>query len=480
MPDTPPALLWFRDDLRLGDHPALTRASATGLPLLCVYVIDESGATRAPGAALKWWLHGALAALRKALEERGGTLLVLNGDPETLIPALAERSGAEQLFCHYRYQEEARQQDDRIAEALSERKCTMIRSHGTLLRPPESVATKSGTPYRVFGAWWKAFRACGEPAKPCGIPDRLSFARVPSLEGGFRPAREDDLLLPRHPDWSGGLQAQWEPGEEAALEALSDFVAHGLATYESGRNELAADGSARLSPYLNLGILSPRQVWHRCLGKGRPEDRECFLSELGWRDFSWYVLFHQPQLPYRNLKPEFDRLIWRTDPAALNAWQKGRTGIPVVDAGMRQLWETGWMHNRARMIVASFLVKHLLIDWREGEAWFRDTLVDADVASNAVNWQWVAGTGIEASPFFRIFNPVRQAATFDPHGDYIRRWVPELSDLPDEAIAAPWDAPEATLRKAGVTLGETYPAPIVDLGIGRDRAMKAYRATRRS
>lgn len=479
-----PALLWFRDDLRLADHPALNAALDAAGSCLCVYVLDTSGATRPFGGALKWFLHETLIAFTKSVEDKGGTCLILEGDPAKLMPQLMEETGAEALYCHYRYQKAARVQDDTIARTLSEAGREMIRLHGTVLRAPETVTTKSGTPYKIFSAWWKGFKALGAPPKPVPAPGKCVFMKweeaLEKPKKALSPRDIGEALLPRKPDWASKMAEYWEFGEDAAQEIAHDFASGPLSHYETGRNDMAAEESSRLSPYLRLGVLSPRQVWHICADKGEKEDREIYLSELGWRDFSWYTLFHNPHLPDRNLKSQFDALGWRHSKKDLDAWQRGQTGIPVVDAGMRQLWETGWMHNRARMIVASFLAKHLLIDWREGESWFWDTLIDADPASNAVNWQWVAGTGIDASPFFRIFNPLRQADKFDPNGDYIRRWVPELSKLPDDAIAAPWEAAPELLEKAGIRLGKTYPRPIVSLSEGRDRAMAAYRKTRGS
>jgi len=483
MTDTPPSIVWFRDDLRLQDHPALDAASGRGGKILCVYVLDRSGTTRAQGGASLWFLHGALGSLRQTLKKHGGDCLILEGDPAEILPALAKETKTDILYCHHRYQKEANAQDDAVSQALEKVGCDMKRLHGTVLRQPESVVTKSGTPYKIFSAWWKGFKKLGAPPSPIPVPSGLSFLPLSFTHGKktkFAPCDIDKALLPTKPDWASKMGEYWDHGEEAAHEALDDFASGPLAHYDTGRNDMAAEESSRLSPYLRHGVLSPRQIWHHCKNKGEPADRETFLSELGWRDFSWYTLFHNPELPQRNLKKQFDSLDWRKSRKDLQAWQKGKTGIPVVDAGMRQLWETGWMHNRARMIVASFLAKHLLIDWRQGEAWFWDTLIDADPASNAVNWQWVAGTGIEASPFFRIFNPLRQSDKFDPKGDYIRRWVPELARLPDDAIAAPWQADKDVLERAGIRLGRDYPEPIISLDEGRDRAMTAYRKTKGS
>lgn len=479
MPDSDcPVIVWFRDDLRLADHPALCEASATGKKILCVYILDEkSKGIRPLGGAARWWLHGALAALRRQLKAKGGALLTFEGEAPEIFDQLVRQTKADSVFCHHRYQKPEREQDDIIAARLKERHVTLFRAHGTLLRAPDAVMTKSGTSFQVFGAYWKAACALGDVPAPRRVPSHLSFydpAPLTSL-----PQLDEAKLLPTKPDWAEGLRQNWEPGAEEGEELLHDFVAHALHRYDRGRNEMAADGSSRLSPYLRFGHVSPRQVW-AAASKVPGADTGVFLSEIGWREFAWYTLYHQPELTSCNLKSRFDVLEWRRSTADLQAWQQGRTGIPIVDAGMRQLWQTGWMHNRARMIIGSFLVKHLLLDWKQGEAWFWDTLVDADPANNAMNWQWVAGTGIEATPFFRIFNPLLQAEKFDPHGDYVRRWVPELARLSDKAIRAPWNETEETLRQAKVKLGGNYPKPIVDLQQGRERALAAFRKTKSS
>ncbi|WP_317215375.1 deoxyribodipyrimidine photo-lyase [Gluconobacter sp. GP1] len=471
-----PVIVWFRDDLRLADHPALQAAVETGRPLICVYVLDdETPALHRLGAASRWWLHGALAELRKSLAQHHGALLTLHGSAETLIPALAKETDANCVFWHHRFHAKEREQDDRIADALSQNGVSVTAEWGTVLLDPERVRTKEEKFYRVFTAFWKAFQLQDVP-DPIDAPSHLSFYTVESeLLSDHR--LDEQALLPTQPDWAAGLRSHWEPGETEGQEHLEDFLKHDCTRYGTGRDELGREGTSRLSPYLASGAVSPRQVWAAIQRKGASEEgARIFLSEIGWREFAKYTLFHQPLLPETSLNQKFSSMSWRSSQTDLEAWQQGRTGIPVVDAGMRQLWVTGWMHNRARMIVGSFLTKHLLIDWREGEAWFRDTLVDADWASNAMNWQWVAGTGIDAAPFFRIFNPTRQGVKFDPDGDYIRQWVPELKKLSGKALLEPWNAREDELRHASVILGKTYPRPIVELQDGRDRAMKAFRS----
>jgi deoxyribodipyrimidine photo-lyase len=334
-----------------------------------------------------------------------------------------------------------------------------------------------GKPYRIFTPFWRALLKAGPPPSPLPAPTRLHFAQAAS------DRLEDWGLLPTRPDWAGGLRARWAIGEDAAQERLADFMRQHLANYDEDRNRIDLDASSRLSPHLHFGEIGPRQIWHalaNTTANGRGErGAESFLRELVWRDFAAHQLFHFPALASAPLKPEFGRFPWREDGAALAAWQKGRTGYPIVDAAMRELWTTGFMPNRARMIVASFLTKHLLLPWQEGADWFLDTLVDADLASNAVNWQWVAGSGVDAAPYFRIFNPVLQGEKFDPGGDYVRRWVPELAQLAAAHIHAPWQTPPLELAAAGVRLGETYPQPIVDHQKARARALAAFAAIRR-
>lgn len=472
----PPVIVWFREDLRLSDHPALQAALATGQPLICLYVLDdETPALHSLGGASRWWLHGALADLRRTLGRHQGTLLTLKGSAEKLVPQLARETGAQSVYWHHRLHQKEREQDERIAIALKTQGTAAEGSWGTVLLDPAQVQTKEGRFYQVFTAFWKAFQAQDVP-EPFGSPANLSF--YPLSESLLAQYRLDEsTLLPTHPDWAAGLRASWEPGEKEAHEHLEDFVRHDCSRYGKGRDELSREGTSRLSPYLASGAISPRQIWAALQKKGaHDEGARIFLSEIGWREFAKYTLFHQARLPDTSLGQKFEKMPWRKSEKDLLAWQQGRTGVPIVDAGMRQLWKTGWMHNRARMIVGSFLTKHLLIDWREGEAWFRDTLVDADWASNAMNWQWVAGTGIDASPFFRIFNPTRQGVKFDPDGDYIRQWVPELKKLSGKDLFEPWNTKEHDLERAGITLGKTYPRPVVDLKEGRDRAMAAFRS----
>jgi len=464
-PDRAPTIMWFRDDLRLKDNPALCDAAARG-PVVCLYVHDPAFPL---GGAEKWWLHGALTALDHDLRACGGRLWIMAGDPWENLSWLVGQTGAGAVVWNRRYGPHARQADADIKAALKARGIDACSHSGNMLHEPWQVRTKQGTPFRVFTPWWRAVQAMGAPLPPLPAPVRPTFAPVPAAVADRLVAVADLALLPVRPDWAGGLRGQWQPGEAAAHARLESFVAEQVDGYATQRELPAQPATSGLSPYLRFGHVSPRQVWHavEATGKG-DQDTACFLSEVGWRDFAQSTLFDFPDLSTANLRREFDAMPWRHDPAALRAWQAGKTGYPIIDAGMRELWHTGWMHNRVRMIVASFLTKHLLIDWRAGAAWFADTLVDADAASNPFNWQWVAGCGLDAAPYFRIFNPVSQGEKFDPAGEYVRTWVPEIARLPDKYIHAPW--------KAGSVVPAGYPSPIVDLAGGRARALAAWKS----
>lgn len=465
-----PALLWFRGDLRIGDHAALAAAMATGRPVLPVYVLDEenTGAWDFGGAS-RWWLHLSLAALQQSLAKRGATLMLVRGDAAALLPALMDQVGAAELHAGVAHEPWARAVEQKLRHALGDRLC--LHRTATLF-DLEAVRTKTGGIYGIYTPFAKACRARTDVGKPLPAPDRIE---------GFDPPASDTLedwsLLPRRPNWADGWDAIWRPGEDAARERLAAFLKNAVTRYHTGRNLPGEDGTSRLSPHLHWGELSARQVWHSASALPPGDGLETFLNEILWREFSAYLLWHHPHLPEQPLRPAFDKLPFRHNKRELQAWQRGQTGIPIVDAGMRQLWQTGWMHNRVRMITASFLVKQLLIDWREGERWFWDTLVDADLASNAASWQWIAGSGTDSQPFFRVFNPVSQGERWDEAGAYVRQYVPELRDLPDQFLHAPWTAPELVLKAAGVTLGKTYPNPLVDLAATRQRALDAYRDT---
>ncbi|MCQ0033739.1 DNA photolyase family protein [Burkholderia glumae] len=479
-----PALVWFRDDLRVTDNPALARAAESGRPLVCVYVFERDG-TRPLGGAVRWWLDGALRSLDAKLAAQGGGLVVLEGDERETIAALAGELGAGAVYWNRRYDGLARETDAALKRSLKEAGIEVESFNGALLHEPWEIRTGSGGAFQVFTAYWRAARAAGELPAPLAEPAKWRFHRLPEALAR-RATRIDALgLLPVRPDWAGGLREAWEPSEEGGLARLEAFLDKQIRGYGDARDRPDRPATSRLSPYLRFGQLSARQVWHAAQAAGREggaavaADIEKFLSELGWREFNTSLLYHFPELPMRNYRDRFDAMPWRSDEAAFAAWCRGRTGYPLVDAGMRELWATGWMHNRVRMVTASFLIKHLLIDWRAGERWFWDTLVDADIANNSANWQWVAGSGADAAPYFRIFNPVMQGRKFDPDGAYVRRWVPELAGLPADAIHEPWRAKPVVLEAAGVVLGRTYPAPIVDHDAARKRALGALEATKR-
>ena len=462
-----PAVVWFRQDLRLADHQALAAAVETGRPVLPVYILDDdSPGEWATGGAARWWLHGSLQALDNSLRARGATLVLRRGQAASAIPALMAETGAAELHAGRMHEPWARQVEARLAAELGDR---FHLHRTTTLFDPGAIRTGSGGVYGVYSAFARACRAREVVPEPIPSPERITGAKPP---GSDRLA--DWNLLPRHPDWAGGFRETWSVGEDAAQARLQAFVGKALAGYKTGRNLPGEPGTSMISPHLHWGELAARQVWH-AIGAATGDGADQFRGELLWREFAAYLLSHHPDMPNRPLRPAFDRLPFRKAQAELRAWQRGRTGVPIVDAGMRQLWHIGWMHNRVRMIVASFLVKHLLIDWRDGERWFWDTLVDADLANNAASWQWIAGSGIDTQPFFRIFNPVSQGESWDGAGAYVRRWVPELARLPDRHLHAPWTAPADALGEAGVVLGRTYPNPIVDLAAGRRRALEAYR-----
>jgi deoxyribodipyrimidine photo-lyase len=482
MASTPdrPCIVWFRDDLRLSDHPALYAAAKTGAPVICLYVFDEVSdalrppQARPPGGAAGWWLAQSLRALQESLEQIGSSLLLRKGPAADIIAELARETDAAAVFWNEIAQAPHQAVADQVAAALGEIGAIPQAFAGDLLANPAAIRTREGRGLRVFTPFWRRVLTSGDPPKPLPAPKRLRHG--PSLSGD---TVERWRLEPAHPDWAAGLRESWKPGEISARARLGAFIENGVAGYAGERDRPDHDGTSKLSPHLRFGEISPRQVWHaaRFAADQQPKlagDIDKFLSELGWREFCRHLLFDVPDLAQRNLQPSFDAFPWRQDDKALRAWQRGQTGYPIVDAGMRELWHTGVMHNRVRMVAASFLVKHLLIDWREGERWFWDTLVDADPGSNPANWQWVAGCGADAAPYFRVFNPTLQGEKFDPDGDYVRRWVPELARLPSSLIHQPWRATPLELTGAAMEPGKTYPQPIIDHRIGRERALAAY------
>jgi len=476
MSDHQPVIVWFRQDLRLADNPALAWAASTGRPMLLIYVLEVDPSEKwALGAASKWWLHKSLVSLGKDIAARGARLILRRGDASVIIPEIARSTGAAAAVWNRCYEPHAVLRDAALKQTLATDGLDVQSFNGAVWAEPWKIKNNAGQPFKVFTPFWKSLRA---------VPKRSVVATPTRFPGMKGHPTSDDLdswaLLPDKPNWAAGFEDVWTPGETGAHTALDAFIEDRLSGYASDRNLLGAGSTSRLSPHLHFGEVSPVQVGETigaavARQPGLENDAEKFLSELAWREFSISLLFHTPTLPDQNWRSQFDAFEWRQDPEALAAWSRGMTGYPVVDAGMRELWATGFMHNRARMIVASFLIKDLLIDWRLGEAWFWDTLVDADLANNASSWQWVAGSGADAAPYFRVFNPVAQGEQYDADGAYVRKWVPELAKLPAAYIHQPWEADAATLRRAQVELGATYPERIVDHAFARDRALSLFK-----
>ncbi len=470
------SIVWFRNDLRLADNPALHAAKERGAPILCVFVLEDDNGLRPLGAASRWWLRHSLEALAADLDKAGARLDVFAGSSAKIIPDLVAKAGAGALYYNRRYGASAAELDKAIAAAPDEA-CEVETFNGRLLYEPWEIETKAGGSYGVYTPFWKAVQARGIPDQTLPKPRKLDGADYPS--GGPKRTSIKDLdLLPTTPDWAASWREAWTPGEDGAAARLRDFLKDGLADYIDERNRLASSGTSRLSPHLRFGEISPRLIAAEVKAKetkASAKGAKSFLSEIAWREFDYHNLHYHPDVAETNLHRNFDKMPWETlAKGDLERWQTGQTGYPVVDAGMRELWTTGYMHNRVRMITASFLIKHLMCDWRIGEKWFWDCLCDADPANNTMNWQWVAGCGADAAPYFRIFNPVTQGEKFDPDGEYVRRHVPELAKLKGKAIHAPWTLDKETLEAAGIKLGETYPAPMVDHKEARERALNAY------
>ncbi|MDX2176745.1 MAG: deoxyribodipyrimidine photo-lyase [Candidatus Sumerlaeia bacterium] len=478
---TPPIIVWFRRDLRLADNPALHAAVETGRPVVPVFI--ESGSEEAPwqpGGAARWWLHQSLAALGKSLAQAGAPLVLRQGAALAQLERLLGETGATAVYWNRLYEPALIERETRIKAALKARGVEARSFKSAVLLEGHEIATKQGKPYTVFSPFWRAVVAMEEPAPALPAPERL---HAPGAAPESLPL-EALGLLPRI-DWAAGMREEWSPGEAGALRRLARFTDRAMPDYDEERNRPDHYGTSRLSPHLHWGEVSPRQVWHAARRASRGADAAArgaadhFLREVGWREFAHHLLTHFPRTDREPLRADFAAFPWREDAALLRAWRRGRTGYPIVDAGMRELWATGWMHNRVRMIVASFLVKHLLQPWQRGAEWFWDTLVDANLANNTLGWQWSAGCGADAAPYFRIFNPVLQAEKFDPDGAYTRRWVPELAKLAAPHIHKPWMLSPAVLRAAGVSLGADYPRPVVDHAQARERALAAFAAIRK-
>jgi deoxyribodipyrimidine photo-lyase len=478
-------LVWFRQDLRLQDNLALQAAIVRGGPVVPLYILDEAGEARWPmGGASRWWLHHALGALDAALRECGSQLVIARGNSAEVLREMVRKTGAGAVYWNRRYEPAAIARDSGLKAELTAAGCDARSFNSALLNEPHTIANKAGGPFQVFTPYW---RHC--LTLPVTAPVKFSEKTLMGPDAWPRSLAVAELeLLPRV-KWDAGFGAVWQPGEAGAAQRLKQFAARAMDAYDEARNLPDRDGTSQLSPWLHFGELSPRQVWAAVAARSKDtgvfppsNGARVFLSEIGWREFAHHLLFHFPHTPEQPLREDFKKFPWAEDAdgAKLRAWQRGQTGYPIVDAGMRQLWQTGWMHNRVRMVVASFLVKHLRLPWTHGAAWFWDTLVDADLASNTLGWQWSAGCGADAAPYFRVFAPVLQGVKFDGHGDYVRRWVPELARMPAAHIHAPWEAPLHVLAAAGVRLGPTgnYPRPIVDHATARAAALAAFKQLR--
>jgi deoxyribodipyrimidine photo-lyase len=467
----PVTIVWFRNDLRLADNPALTEALRENGAIIPVYIWDpDSEAPWSPGSASKSWLHHSLIALNQTLKTKHSHLIIQKGESLTELERICKETGATRIYWNRRYEPAGINHDQSIQEALKKMGLQSFSFQGNLLLEPWEIRNKSGKPFQVFTPFWKAHQTLYVHHSPLPAP---KFIPMPTNTPTSLDVAELELTSPLR--WDREFYDTLTPGEKGAGQCLQTFIRSRIAQYADQRNCPDLSGTSNLSPHLHFGEITPRQIIETIRAKNLEHDVDTrvFLSELGWREFAYNLLYHYPHTPENPLKERFNLFPWRSVPDALSRWQKGRTGIPIVDAGMRQLWSTGTMHNRVRMIAGSFLVKNLLIDWREGARWFWDTLVDADLASNTMGWQWVTGSGADAAPYFRIFNPILQSQKFDPDGSYIRRWIPELETIPPSKIHYPWRYPDV-IRATG------YPENRVSLSESRMRALAAYRSTQLS
>ena len=457
---------WFRRDLRLADNPALLEAAKVG-NVLPIYILDdENTGEHKMGSASRVWLHHTLNSLNKSLD---GKLRVFKGDALKILPKIIKQSGAEAVYWNRCYEPWRISRDKTIKAVLEEKDIQVKTFNGSLLFEPWETLKDDGGPYKVFTPFYKKNYAKATPREPIKAPAKLKLADI-NIE--FESIASLGLLPKIR--WDKDIIRNWDISEEGAIKRLHHFLDHGINNYKTGRNFPATDNNSRLSPYLHFGQISPNQIWHSARFHGINANIENFCVELAWREFSYNLLYYFPDLPRKNLQSKFDNFPWQENKELLSKWQKGQTGYPIVDAGMRELWQTGFMHNRVRMIVGSFLVKNLLIHWIEGEKWFWDCLFDADLGNNSAGWQWIAGCGADAAPYFRIFNPVTQGERFDEIGVYTRKYVPELAKIPDKYLFCPWEAPVDILQKSAIVLGKNYPLPIVDIKESRDIALASY------
>lgn len=472
-----PVIVWFRQDLRIEDNPALYKAMLSSQPILPIYIYEDS-ASQNPwpiGGAQKWWLHHSLISLKKSLAEKGLALIILKGNPVDLLPAILKTTHSSALYYNQCYEPFLLKQEAELKSLITklEADITVEVFNAHLLLNPSEIKNNQGEYFKVFTPYWRRvyqYLTAHPPRRFKKLPKHLQACDFKHPSNQSVEALE---LLPKL-DWAKEFSSVWQPGEAGAHARFARFLKNGLSHYAEGRDIPSKIYTSELSPHLHFGEISPGVIWEKLIHHQDIKNAEKFLSELVWREFSYSLLYHYQDLPIANFKSDFDRFVWQPNPSYLKAWQKGLTGYPIVDAGMRQLWITGTMHNRVRMIVASFLIKHLLIDWREGQKWFWNTLVDADLANNAASWQWVAGSGADASPYFRIFNPILQGEKFDPNGEYVKSWLPELGKLPPKYIHQPWTAPETELSKAKIYLGKNYPHPVVDHNTARKKALELY------
>lgn len=464
------AIFWFRQDLRSADNPALTKACANHEKIIPLY-IKETSPPLAMGEAQLWWLHHSLASLQQQLQSVGLDLFLREAEPLALIKELIAEYSVDTVYWNRCYEPMHIARDQAIKSALKSMGIQVISCNGSLLHEPWEVMNQSGGYFKVFTPYW---RQCLRQIQPKPLHH---IAHWPTKQDIASDKLADWHLLPTKPNWAVEFSQHWQPGEAGAMANLQHFIDCNIHDYRESRNEPGKSGTSKLSPHLHFGEISPQQIWDAVqLAMHDPScnlaSAQHFLSEVGWREFSYQLLYHYPQLIDTNFKRQFDQFPWQDDEAALQRWQQGLTGYPIVDAGMRELWRTGYMHNRVRMVVASFLTKDLFIDWRKGAAWFWDTLLDADLANNSASWQWVAGSGADASPYYRVFNPILQGEKFDPQGEYTKRWVPELINVPSKWLHKPWEAPKGSLP---IVLGKDYPLPIVDHAKARELALASYK-----